>query len=90
MLRARPSGQVVAALGDQLEREIRTEAIDPGDIFAEQFEQRRSDIKIQRVCRARHASAGRRDWGGAAIPIEAEFLQHSFYPGVAGQYLLLV
>ena len=41
-------------------------------------EQRRSDIKIQRVCRARHASAGRRDWGGAAIPIEAEFLQHSF------------
>jgi hypothetical protein len=89
-LRARPSGQVVAARGDQLEREVRTEAVDSGDVLAEQLEQCRADIEVQRTCRIGNTPTGRRSWGCAAIPIDAELLQHSFDPGFAGRCLLSV
>ena len=35
MLRARPSGEVVAALGDELERDIGAETIDLGKVLAQ-------------------------------------------------------
>ena len=35
MLCARPSGEVVAALGDELKREIGTETVDLGKVLAE-------------------------------------------------------
>jgi hypothetical protein len=40
VLRARPSGKFVAALGDQLEREVGAEAVDPREVLAEQREER--------------------------------------------------
>ena len=49
MLCARPSGEIVAALGDQLQREVRTEAVDLGEVLSEQREERRADIEVQPV-----------------------------------------
>ena len=50
MFCARPSGEVVAALRDQLEREVRTEAVDLGDVLSEQCEECRANIEGQSVC----------------------------------------
>ena len=50
MFCARPSAEVVAALRDQLEREARTEAVNIGNVLAEQCEERRADIEGQSVC----------------------------------------
>ena len=49
MLCARPGGEVVATLGDQLEREVRAETIDLGEILAKQFKKRRADIEVRPV-----------------------------------------
>ena len=45
MLCAWPRGEVVAALSDQLQREVRTEAVDRGDVLSEQREQRLADVE---------------------------------------------
>ena len=49
MLCTRPGGEVVAAFGDQLQREVRTETVDLGDVLSEQREERRADIEGQCV-----------------------------------------
>ena len=45
MLRTWPRGKIVAAFSDQLQREVRTEAVDRGDVLSEQREQRLADVK---------------------------------------------
>ena len=50
MFCTRPGGEVVTALSNQLQREVRTEAIDLGDVLSEQREKRRADIEAQSVC----------------------------------------
>ena len=42
-------GEVVTAFSDQLQGEVRTEAVDCGDVLAEQPEQRRADVESQSV-----------------------------------------
>ena len=49
MFCARPGGEVVAAFSDQLQREVRTEAVDLSDVLSEQREERRADIEGQPV-----------------------------------------
>ena len=49
MLCTRPGGEVVAAFSDQLQREVRAEAVDRGDVLSEQREERRADIESQTV-----------------------------------------
>lgn len=44
-----PRGKVVAAFCDQLQREVRTEAVDGGDVLSEQRKQRRADVESQSV-----------------------------------------
>ena len=44
-----PSGEFVAALGDQLEREVGAEAVDLREVLAEQREERCADIEDQRI-----------------------------------------
>lgn len=38
-------GHVVAAFSDQLQREVRTDAVDRGDALPEQREQRHADVR---------------------------------------------
>jgi len=45
MLCTWPRREVVATFSDQLQREVRTEAVDGGDILSEQREQRLADVK---------------------------------------------
>ena len=49
MLCTWPRGEVVAAFSDQLQREVRTEAVDRGDVLFEQREQRLADVESQSV-----------------------------------------
>ena len=49
MLCTRPGGKVVAAFSDQLQREVGTKAVDPGDVLPEQREQRRANVEGQPV-----------------------------------------
>ena len=58
MLCARPGGEVVAALGDQLEREIwASEAADLRQVLAEQHKQRCANIELRAVRLPAHAPA---------------------------------
>ena len=90
MLGARPGREVVAALGDQLERQVRAEAVDLGQVLAEQRMQRRADIEGQRVRLLGSAPtlAAATDRPPAAT--DAQSLQHRFDPLVAGRRLVLV
>lgn len=45
MLCTWPRGEVVPAFSDQLQREVRTEAVDRGDVFSQQREQRLADVE---------------------------------------------
>src|SRR6266581_1872260 len=45
MLCTWPRREVVAASSDQLQREVRTEAVDCGDVLSEQREQRLADVE---------------------------------------------
>src|SRR5450432_1600225 len=45
MLCTWPRGEVVAAFSDQLQREVRTETVDGGDVLSEQREQRLADVE---------------------------------------------
>ncbi len=45
MLCTRPRGEVVAAFSDQLQREVRTEAVDCGDVLSEQTEKGLADVE---------------------------------------------
>ena len=49
MLCTWPRGEVVTAFSDQLQREVRTEAVDRGDVLSEQREQRLADVESQSV-----------------------------------------
>ena len=49
MFCARQGGEIIAALSDQLQREIRTEAVDLGDVLSKEREERRADIEGQPV-----------------------------------------
>ena len=49
MLGTGPRGEVVAAFSDQLQREVRTEAVDGGDVLSEQPKQRGADVERQSV-----------------------------------------
>ena len=49
MLGTWPSGEIVAAFCDQLQREVRAEAVDPGDVPSEQREQCRPGIEGEAV-----------------------------------------
>ena len=49
MLCARPSGEVVAAFSDQLEGEVRANAIDLGEILAKQLKKRGANIEVRPV-----------------------------------------
>jgi hypothetical protein len=89
VLRTRPSQEIVAAFSDQLQREVGTKAVDPGDVLPEQREQRQADIKGQPVDLI---GSPTRRWQGFAIvtATDAEFLQDGFDPDVAGQNLLVI
>src|SRR5450432_3645868 len=45
MLCTWPRGEVVAAFCDQLQQEVRTEAVDCGEVLSEQREQRLANVK---------------------------------------------
>ena len=49
MLCTWPRGRVVAAFCDQLQREVRTEAVDGGDVLSKQPKQRRADVERQSI-----------------------------------------
>ena len=57
MLCARPGGEVVAALGDQFEREVWAEAVDLRQVLAEQHKQRCANIELRAVRLPAHAPA---------------------------------
>ena len=90
MLCARPSGEVVAALSDQLEREVRAEAVDLGEVLSKQRKKRRADIEVRPVRFPVSAPTWRWQRTGVTTTTDAQFLQHGFDPGVAGRCLLLV
>ena len=91
MFWTRPGGEVVAALSDQLQREVRTEAVDLGDVLPEQREERSADVERQGVRLIGSGPTWRRQLcSGAATTTDAEFLQYGFDPGVASRCLLMV
>jgi hypothetical protein len=57
VLCARPSGEVVAALGDQLEREVWAKAVGLCQVFAKQCKERRANIELKAVRLSAHAPA---------------------------------
>jgi hypothetical protein len=57
VLCARPGGEVVAALGDQFEREVWAEAVDLRQVLAEQYKQRCANIELRAVRLPAHAPA---------------------------------
>ena len=81
MLCARPSGEVVAALGDQPQREVRAEAVDLGDVlFAKQLKSAARTSKSGRVRLSRRCRADVARWQrtGVTTTTDAQFLQHGF------------
>jgi len=50
MLCGWPGGEVIAAFSNQLEREVRAEAINLGEILAKQIKKCRADIEVRPVC----------------------------------------
>jgi hypothetical protein len=57
VLCARPGGEVVAALGDQFEREVWAEVVDLRQVLAEQRKQRCANIELRAVRLPAHAPA---------------------------------
>ena len=57
VLCARLGGKVVAALGDQFEREVWAEAVDLRQVLAEQHKQRCANIELRAVRLPAHAPA---------------------------------
>jgi hypothetical protein len=90
VLRARPSGEVVAALGDQRECKERTEAIDPGEILPEQREQGRAQVERRPVGLTSHPPARGRDGTDGTPALQAKLLQDGLDADVAGGHLLLI
>ena len=49
MLRARPCGEIIAAFGHELEREIGSNAMDPGQILSKQGIERFADVEVRSI-----------------------------------------
>ena len=90
MLCARPGGEVVAALGDQLQREVGAKAVDLRQVFAEQGKEGRANIELRAVRLPSPRRNMRRQRTHFTAATEAELPQDGLDPGVAGRCLLLV
>ena len=91
MLGTGPRRQVVAALSNQLQREVSAKTVDRGDVLSEQREQRGANVESQGVRLIGSLSTPRR-WNCPVIMTskDAQFFQHGFDPHVAGRGLLVV
>jgi len=49
VLRARPCGEIIAAFGHELEREIGSHAMDPGQILSKQGMERFADVEVRSI-----------------------------------------
>jgi DNA-directed RNA polymerase subunit N (RpoN/RPB10) len=49
VLRARPCGEIIAAFGHELEREIGSNAMDPGQILSKQGMERFADVEVRSI-----------------------------------------
>jgi hypothetical protein len=80
VLRAGPRGEVVTTFGNQLQRQVRTKAIDRSEVLPEQHEERRAGIKSQgiRLIGSVPTPRDRRNRPMTTTAMDAQLLQHGF------------